>query len=156
MFKLSFLVALSLTVISQAIGAESSNINKIRDMDYDYNQRVIAEDIIRRLGDKSSELVIYDGYLFQPPSNIRKQISDASLEYYYLMTVARPETRPNEYYIVEGSSNYEEFEASNKSHKKIDEQMKHGTILSFLYYSEGKVVYDVSPPDGRFIIGCPK
>lgn len=151
MFKLSFLVALSLTVISQAIGAESSNINKIRDMDYDYNQRVMAEDIIRRLGDKSSELEIYDGHLFQPPSNIRKQISDASLEYYYLMTVRRPETRPNEYYIVKGSNNYEDFEVANKSHKKIDEQMRQGAILSFLYYSKGKVVYDVLPPDGRFI-----
>jgi hypothetical protein len=67
------------------------------------------------------------------------------------MTVRRPETRPNEYYIVEGSNNYEEFEASNKSHKKIDEQMKQGTILSFLYYSKGKIVYDVLPPDGRFM-----
>ena len=145
MFRVSFFVVLSLTVISQAMGTESSNINKIRDMDYDYNQRVMAEDIIRRLGDKSSELEIYDGHLFQPPSNIRKQISDASLEYYYLMTVRRPETRPNEYYIVKGSNNYEDFEAANKSHKKIDEQMKQGTILSFLYYSKGKVVYDVLP-----------
>lgn len=151
MFRVSFFVVLSLTVISQAMGTESSNINKIRDMDYDYNQRVMAEDIIRRLGDKSSELEVYDGHLFQPPSNIRKQISDASLEYYYLMTVGRPETRPNEYYIVEGSNNYEDFEAANKSHKKIDEQMKQGTILSFLYYSKGKVVYDVLPPDGKFI-----
>ena len=64
MFRLSFLIVLSLAVISQAIGAESSNINKIRNMDYDYNQRVIAEDIIRRLDNKNSNLVIYDGHMF--------------------------------------------------------------------------------------------
>ncbi|MDB3916770.1 hypothetical protein N9372_03665 [Alphaproteobacteria bacterium] len=151
MFRLLFLIALSLGLSSQAITDESYNINKIRNMDYDYNQMAIASEIIRKLEDKSNKLEIYDGHLFQPPSNLRKQISDATLEYYYLMTTKRPETRPNEYYIVQGSNNYEELEASDESHKKINAQMKQGTILSFLYYSKGKVVYDVLPPDGRFI-----
>ena len=152
MIRFALILLMSLAVSSQAFGdSESSNINKIRNMDYDHNQMAIAQDIIRGLGDKNNELEIYDGYLFQPPNNVGKQISDASLEYYYLMAVARPETRPNEYYIVEGSSNYDEFETSYKSHKKIDKQMKNGTILSFLYYSKDKIVYDVLPPEGRFM-----
>ena len=151
MFRLLSVLVLSLAVSSQVNADESSNINKIRNMDYDYKQMAIAQDIIRKLGDKNNELEIYDGHLFQPPNNVGKQISDASLEYYYLMGTKRIETRPNEYHIVEGSNNYLEFEISNKSHKKIDEQMKKGTILSFLYYSKGKIVYDELPPEGRFI-----
>ena len=151
MIRFALILLMSLTVSSQAIADESSNINKIKNMDYDYNQMAIAQDIIRKLGDRNNKLEIYDDYLFQPPSNLRKQISDATLEYYYLMGTKRPETRPNEYHIVEGSNNYKEFEASDKSHKKIDIQMKEGTILSFLYYSKGMIVYDVLPPDGRFI-----
>ena len=151
MFRFWFVFVLSLTVSSQAVAEESSNINKIRNMNYDSNQIAIASEIIRKLEDKSNELEIYDGYLFQPPNNLGKQISDATLEYYYLMTVKRPETMPNEYYIVESSDNYEEFKKSFKSHKKIDEQIRDKTILSFIYYSNGEVAYDVLPPENRFI-----
>ena len=118
--------------------------------DYDNIQKQIATQIIQNLGNRKKDLVIYEGGLFQPPRSLKKQMSDASLEYYYLIQDARRKARPNEYYMVQASENYEEFEISNKSHKKIDEQMKKGTIFSYLYYANDKMVYDVLPPKKRF------
>ena len=77
-------------------------------------------------------------------------MSDASLEFYYLIQDAKRKINPNQYYMVKASENYEEFEISSKSHKKIDEQMKKGTIFSYLYYANDKMVYDVLPPKKRF------
>ena len=151
MFRLLSVLVLSLAVSSQAFSSDDENINMIRKMDYDSSQRAMAEEIIRQLGNKSKDLKIYEGYKFQPPNNIGKQISDATLEYYYLMTVGRPKTRPNEYFIVQGSNSHIQVEASKKSHKKIDEQLRDKSILSFIYFSEGEVIYDALPPKNRFV-----
>ena len=152
MFRFAFILLMSLAVSSQAFSSDDVNIKKIRNMGYDLKQRAIAEDIIHSLGKKNKELEIYNGYLFQPPINLSKQISDASLEYYYRISDARPKTRPKEYFIVEGSSNYIDFTMSSKSHKKINKQMKHGSIFSFIYFANDKIVYDVLPPEDRFIM----
>jgi len=150
MIRFALLLLMSVVAWTTAFASETENINKLKLMDYDRYQRSIAEEIIRSFGDKNKDLEIFDGHLFQPPSNLRKQLSDASLEYYFRISAARPKTRPNEYYVVKGAANYIEFTKSPKSHKKIDKQMKHGTIFSFIFYSEDKIVYDVLPPQGRF------
>ena len=127
------------------------NINPILDgHDYDAYQKQVASKIISNLGEKQRDLVIYDGSLFQPPKSLKKQLSDASLEYYYLIQDARPKTRPNEYYLIEPSADYTSFEFVSQSHEKIDKQMLHGTLFSFIYFADGKIVYDELPPKGRF------
>ena len=118
--------------------------------DYDDYQKQIATEIINRLGKRRKNLVIYDGSLFQPPKSAKKQISDASLEYYYLIQDARPKTRPDEYFMVAASEKYKNFKFSEKSHKKIDAQMQRGTLFSFIYYEDGQIIYDELPPENRF------
>ena len=109
-----------------------------------------ATEIIQNLGNRKKDLVIYEGEMFKSQSSLKKQMSDASLEFYYLIQDAKRKINPNQYYMVKASENYEEFEISSKSHKKIDEQMKKGTIFSYLYYANDKMVYDVLPPKKRF------
>ena len=118
--------------------------------DYDDYQKQIATEIINGLGKRRKNLVIYDGGLFQPPKSAKKQMSDASLEYYYLMQDARPKTRPDEYFTVNASENYKDFKFSKKSHKKIDAQMQRGTLFSFIYFEDGQIIYDELPPENRF------
>ena len=118
--------------------------------DYDDYQRLIATEIINGLGERRKNLVIYDGSLFQPPKSAKKQMSDASLEYYYLMQDARPKSRPDEYFTVNASENYKDFKFSKKSHKKIDAQMQRGTLFSFIYFEDGQIIYDELPPENRF------
>ena len=128
-----------------------SEYNHLLDgLDLTDDDKQCATEIIQNLGNRKKDLVIYEGDLFQPPSSLKKQMSDASLEYYYLIQDARRKINLNQYYMVQASENYEEFEISNKSHKKIDEQMKKGTIFSYLYYANDKMVYDVLPPKKRF------
>jgi len=130
-----------------------SEYNHLLDgLDLTDDDKQCATEIIQNLGNKKKDkdLVIYEGDLFQPPRFLKKQMSDASLEFYYLIQDARRKINPNQYYMVQASENYEEFEISNKSHKKIDEQMKKGTIFSYLYYANDKMVYDVLPPKKRF------
>lgn len=117
---------------------------------YDDYQKKIATEIINGLGDRRKNLVIYDGSIFQPPKSSKKQISDASLEYYYLIQDARPKTRPDEYFVVEASEQYENFKFSKKSHKKIDAEMQRATLFSFIYYEDGQIIYDELPPENRF------
>ena len=149
MIRFALLLLMSVVACTTAFASETENINKLKLMGYDSIHRSVAEEIIRSLGDKNKDLEIFDGHLFQPPSNLRKRLSDASLEYYY--RISEVSFRPRErYYIIKASNNHVEFEISFNSHKKIDEQMKHGTIFSFIFYSEDKIVYDVLPPQGRF------
>ena len=113
MIRFALLLLMSLAVSSQALAAvkwnnsnsskatssEDSNIKKIREMGYGnewYNLEAYAEDIVRRIGDKNNELEIYDGYLFQIPTIINYQISDATLEYYYLISDMHRKTNKQE------------------------------------------------------------
>ena len=149
MIRFALIMLMSVVAWTTAFASETENIKKLKLMGYDSTHRSVAEEIIRSLGDKNKDLEIFAGHLFEPPSNLRKRLSDASLEYYY--RISEVSFRPKErYYIIKASNNHVEFEISFNSHKKIDEQMKHGTIFSFIFYSKDKIVYDVLPPHGRF------
>ena len=149
-------------IVVRGIGSDATILRPVRSIprdDYDpileghdfrEHQKKIASQIVQGLGDKRVDLVIYDGSLFQPPRSLKEQMSDASLEFYYLMQNARLKTDPDEYYIIEGTSNYSDFKNAYKSHKKIDAQLAEGTIFSFLYYANGNIVYDALPPENRF------
>ena len=144
------LLIISLAIVSKSFASETSNINKLDLMNYHPSQRAAAEEIIHSLGEKNKDLEIFDGHLFQPPKNLRRQLSDASLEYYYRISTARPQTTPNEHYAIESSDNFIAFKTQSRTHKKIDRQMKTGSILSFIYFADSEIVYDVLPPNGRF------
>ena len=98
--------------------------------DYDDYQKQIATEIINGLGKRRKNLVIYDGSLFQPPKSAKKQISDASLEYYYLIQDARPKTRPDEYFMVEASEKYKNFNFLKNLIKKSMHKCKEELCLA--------------------------
>ena len=73
-------------VVNVDVGDTKSVYSQLLDgHDYDDIQIQIANTIIQNLGTQKKDLVIYKGALFQPPRSLKKQMSDASLEFYYLI-----------------------------------------------------------------------
>ena len=167
MIRFALLLLMSLALSSQAIAAvkwnnsnsskatssEDSNIKKIRKMGYGnewYNLEAYAEDIVRRIGDKNNELEIYDGYLFQIPNITNYQISDATLEYYYLISDMHRKTNKHEHYIIQPSDKPLEFRFNQETNQVIEKQFREKAIFNYLYYEDGKIIYDALLPSGRF------
>ena len=115
------------------------------------NTETMSKSIIRDLGQKGEEVVIYNRNLtFFSDSVTDKQVNDATLEYYYLMQDWYRESHAEEFYVIQPSNNFFQFNKALKTHKKIDKEMKKGTIFSFLYFEDGDVIYDHLPPEDRF------
>ena len=90
---------------------------------------------------------IYDlGHCCEIPDSIEWQPNDATLEYYYKQTAA---TR-HKMFKINGSSNPKTFSKKVEKHPFIEREMATKTILSYLYYDDGTIVYDALPPSERF------
>jgi hypothetical protein len=97
-------------------------------------------------GDKK---VQYFDHCCEIPDNTDWQPNDATLEYYYRAT-ASLRLNTAQMYKVSPSSKPKKFKKQIETHKTIDREMAKSTILSYLYYDDGSVVYDALPPKNRF------
>jgi len=98
---------------------------------------------------KKSELIHYFDHKYEIPENTEWQPNDATLNYYYLQT-ANLRHNLGSMYKVNPSKEPSSFKKALESHKIIDREMAQTTILSYLYYDDGAVVYDALPPKDRF------
>ena len=90
---------------------------------------------------------IYDfGSSSEIPDSIERQPNDATLEYYYKKSADKLHKR----FKINGSSNPRTFSKKLESHPIIEDEMATKTILSYLYFEDGKIVYDALPPPDRF------
>ena len=97
----------------------------------------------------SEKEIHYFDHCCEIPDSTEWQPNDATLSYYYKQTTnKRHHTR--QMYKVSPSANPLQFKKSLEKHPFIDQQMASETILSYLYYDNGRVIYDALPPDGRF------
>ena len=96
------------------------------------------------------KLEIFEGYKYEIPNNLDYQVSDATLEHYYLTDNSRFSRWTREFYFVSPSNNPVEFKKNLKVHKKIEKQLKHNSIFSYIYFDGNSIVYDSLPPKGRF------
>ena len=96
------------------------------------------------------KLEIFEGYKYEIPNNLDYQVSDATFEHYYLMDNSKLSTMSHRFYFVSPSNNPVEFEKNLKTHKTIEEQLKHKSIFSYIYFDGASIVYDALPPKGRF------
>ena len=102
---------------------------------------------------KKSEIIHYFESKWEIPDNADWQPNDATLSFYYQQTasiVHQGEGWLNQPYKVHASSKPFKFIKSLESHKVINQQLANKTILSYLYYEDGAVVYDALPPKNRF------
>jgi hypothetical protein len=83
------------------------------------------------------------------PDNIDWQPNDATLEYYYRKT-ADLRLKTDEMYKVNPTSKPMKFQKKIETNETVDHEMAKSTILSYLYYEDGIVVYDALPPQDRF------
>jgi CubicO group peptidase (beta-lactamase class C family) len=98
---------------------------------------------------QSEKIHFFDESCCEIPDKIDWQPNDATLEYYYRKT-AELRLKTSQMYKVNPTSNPRKFKKQIKSHETIDREMAKSTILSYLYYDDGIVVYDALPPKDRF------
>jgi len=96
-------------------------------------------------------VTLFDRGCCEITDNTEWQPNDATLSYYYQKTAnLRFDTR--QMYKVRPASNPAKFKRALEDHKVIEREMANKTILSYLYYDDGAIVYDALPPSGRFDI----
>ena len=97
-----------------------------------------------------NNLEIFPGHKWEIPANLDHQVSDATLEHYYKMVTSLPSRNPRKFYVVNGSENPFLFNQRLETHKKIEDELKHKTIFSFIYFDGENIVYDDVAPKDRF------
>lgn len=112
-------------------------------------QSSIDENEIKVKQNQSEKIHLFDRGCCEIPDNIDWQPNDATLEYYYRQT-ASLRLNTAQMYKVSPSSKPRKFKKELETHKVIDREMAKATILSYLYYDDGIVVYDALPPEDRF------
>lgn len=95
---------------------------------------------------KSSKIHYFDNGCCEIPDNTEWQPNDATLEYYYKKTA----NIRHQMFKIDGSTNPRQFIKKIEQHPFIEREMAKKTILSYLYYDDGKIIYDALPPFGRF------
>lgn len=99
--------------------------------------------------ESGNEKVQYFDHCCEIPDNTDWQPNDATLEYYYRATSSL-RLNTSQMYKVSPTSKPRQFKKQIETHKTIDREMAKSTILSYLYYDDGIVVYDALPPKDRF------
>ena len=116
------------------------------------NSKVCIDELVVRSYEKQrkkSEMIHYFDHKYEIPENTEWQPNDATLSHYYLQT-ANLRHNLGSMYKVNPSQRPSTFKKALESHKVIDREMAQTTILSYLYYDDGAVVYDALPPKDRF------
>lgn len=98
--------------------------------------------------DPAGKVTIFDPHADQMPDNRPVQPNDETIVYYHDL-VANNLWRGNKI-IVEPSSAPLQFTSELERNEVVDQEMASSTILSYLYYEDGRVIYDALPPENRF------
>lgn len=97
----------------------------------------------------SNKVTIFEGYDTELPENISYLPNDATISHYYIQ-MEKERHRAKNWYKVYPSEEPKVIEKSLETHPIIDKEMATSSLLSYLYFEDGKVIYDALPPDGRF------
>ena len=94
-----------------------------------------------------TNVTLFD-HKYELPDKLEWQPNDETLSHYYSQTAHIRFTNPM--YKVYPSKEPSTFKKALEKHRVIDREMAQATILSYLYYDNGAVVYDALPPKDRF------
>jgi len=95
---------------------------------------------------KTQKIHFFDNGCCEIPDSTEWQPNDATLEYYYKKTA----NIRHQMFKINGSTNPRQFIKKIEQHPFIEREMATKTILSYLYYDDGTIVYDALPPSDRF------
>ena len=95
---------------------------------------------------KEKKIHFFDNGCCEIPDSIAWQPNDATLEYYYKKTA----NLRHQMLKINGARNPRQFTKKIEKHPFIEREMATKTILSYLYYDDGMIVYDALPPSDRF------
>lgn len=98
---------------------------------------------------ESEKVMKFPGYTFEPPNDLNYQLNDPTIEHYYLQTNSLRSV-PIYHYIVKPSNNPVPFTKNIKASGFLDREMSNSSVLSYLFYDDGSLVYDALPPTNRF------
>ena len=84
---------------------------------------------------------------YELPQRLKPCANDKTLNFYYSKWLGE---RNGLRYMVPASASPLEFSSSLQNSKFLDKQLKHNGILSYLYYQDGKIIFDKLAPQSRF------
>ncbi len=96
----------------------------------------------------SKSSAIFDNGRSEPDPKLRLQLPDGYMEIYHSRSDRFRIGRFS--YSVGGSPSPIEFKIIKETNSRLDEVMATSSSFSYLFYDNGKVVYDELPPEGRF------
>ena len=142
----------------RAVQALYTSVNGKYDGQFDLNDLAFLHGYPAMHGKKSCTMAkrmgnavhYFNNNCCEIPDSTEWQPNDATLEYYYKQT-ANLIFREPKLKVMPGASPLH-FKKDLKSHSIIDQEMATKTILSYLFYKDGYVIYDALPPENRFSI----
>ena len=96
----------------------------------------------------SEDVIVFKGRS-QIPSDLDKQVNDATISYYYKVGDKFLRNK-NETFKIRPSPKPIEFKKAIESHKAIERELSNSAIFSYIYFDNGIIVYDALPPNGRY------
>lgn len=90
----------------------------------------------------------FDNGRAEPDPELRLPLPDRYLEIYHSRSDRIRTGRWS--YSVGGSTNPTQFDFAKESNSRLDEVMATSSSFSYLFFENGKVIYDELPPEGRF------
>ena len=96
---------------------------------------------------ESQEVTEYRGWSI--PAYVKPNPNLATLRHYFRKDFRLTTDPELGKYRVKPKGNHVPFESSLESSQFLDKQMKKSSLLSYLYFDDGKIVYDAKSPENR-------
>ena len=134
-----------LVVYSDRIG-NSLNNDKIKQI----TQKVANKKEAKKLDEASledSNVTIYKGWSI--PDYVKPNPNLATLRHYFKKDFSLTRDPEIGKYRVKPKGNHETFKTGLKVNNFLNKQMSETSLLSYLYYENGKIIYDAKTPENR-------
>ena len=99
--------------------------------------------------DKSNKIKKFKGSPYELPDKLNYQPNDATIAHYYVKNDSI-RSHANNAYKIQPASTFYKFNRNVERNKDIELEMKTKTILSYLYFEDGEIIYDEVAPSERF------
>ena len=99
--------------------------------------------------DKSNKIQEFKDSPYELPDNLDYQPNDATIAHYYVKNDSN-RSHANNAYKIQPASTFYKFNRNIERNKDIELEMNTKTILSYLYFEDGEIIYDEVAPSERF------
>ena len=147
MFRLLFVFVLSFALSSQAIAAVKWNNSSDKEFICETGNADTYFSGKTKVAHKNINGFIVFPDFYELPERLKPCVNDKTLNFYYSKWLGE---RNGVRYLVSASVKPSNLLSSLQESKFLEKQLNHNGILSYLYYQDGKIIFDKLAPQSRF------